>query len=164
MRLSYALHNGSKLIIVDNVVARLLSYRQIKKGQKEAGGLLVGSHPVENDHLVVDQITEPNWWDRRFRSFFYRSNKHNKLVYRAWTDSKKTETLIGLWHTHPEPIPNPSGVDWEDWRRVLAHGDYVGRCLVFMIIGTQQIRVWQGDRHMQFVELAEGLNTDKGLP
>lgn len=163
MRLSYALPNGSKLIIPDNVVARLLSYRQTQKRHKEAGGFLVGRHLLENDHLVVDQITEPGWWDRRFRSFFYRSNKHNKLVYNAWTASNKTETLIGLWHTHPEPVPNPSGVDWQNWRKALLHGDYVGSCLVFMIIGSQQIRVWQGDRYAQFRELAESINTDEGL-
>lgn len=162
MRLSYVLHNGSKLIIPNTVVTRLLSYRQTKKRHKEAGGFLVGRHLLENDHLVVDQITEPSWWDRRFRSFFYRSNKHNKLVYNAWTASNKTETLIGLWHTHPEPVPTPSGVDFGDWRKTLFHGDYVGDFLVFMIIGTQQIRVWRGDRNAQFHELIKAINVDEG--
>ena len=86
-------------------------------------------------------------------SFFFRSNKHNRLVYKVWCDSDRTETLIGLWHTHPEPVPTPSGVDFEDWRKTLFHGDYVGDFLVFMIIGTQQIRVWRGDRNAQFHEL-----------
>lgn len=153
MRLIHLLHNDTKLLITDNVVAKLLSYRQTKKWHKEAGGLLIGRHLLENDHLVVDQITEPNRWDRRFRGFFYRSNKHNRLVDRAWTGSDKTQTLIGLWHTHPEPIPNPSGVDWEDWRRTLLHGDYVGDYLVFMIVGTQKIGLWQGDRRGQFLEI-----------
>jgi integrative and conjugative element protein (TIGR02256 family) len=153
MCLKHVLHNGKKLIFTDDVMAQLLSYRQTKKRHKEAGGLLVGRHLLENDNLVVDQITEPNRWDRRLRNFFYRSNKHNELVHKAWSDSDKTQTLIGLWHTHYETIPNPSSVDWEDWKRTLINGDYVGDYLVFMIIGIQQIRLWQGDRGGQFLEL-----------
>jgi integrative and conjugative element protein (TIGR02256 family) len=111
MRLTYALNNGRNLIV------RLLAYRQTKKRNKEAGGLLIGHHLLGEDHLVVDQITEPTRWDKRFRSFFFRSNKHNRLVYKVWCDSDRTETLIGLWHTHPEPVPTPSGVDFVQLRQ-----------------------------------------------
>ena len=163
MRLAYTLNNGRKLIVLDKAVERLLAYRQTKKRNKEAGGLLIGHHLLGEDHLVVDQITEPTRWDKRFRSFFFRSNKHNRLVYKVWCDSDRTETLIGLWHTHPEPVPTPSGVDFEDWRKTLFHGDYVGDFLVFMIIGTQQIRVWQGDRNAQFHELAKSVNVAEGF-
>lgn len=163
MRLSYALGNGHNLIVLDKALKRLLAYRQTKKRHKEAGGLLIGRHLLEKDHLVVDQITAPARWDKRFRSYFFRSNKHNQFIYRAWCDSGKTETLIGLWHTHPEPVPTPSDLDFEDWRKTLFHGDYVGDFLVFMIIGTKQIRVWQGDRNAQFHELAKSVNVVEGF-
>jgi integrative and conjugative element protein (TIGR02256 family) len=159
MRLMYVFHKGTNLIITDSVTAKLLKYRQTKIWHKEAGGLLIGRHLIENDDLVVDQITEPTRWDRRFRGFFFRSHKHSKLVHKAWKNSDKTQTLIGLWHTHPEKIPHPSSVDYEDWEKTLYHGDFVGDYLVFMIVGIQQIRLWQGDRGGQFLELSRPMST-----
>jgi len=159
MRLMYVLHKRKSLIITDSVMARLLNYRQTKKWHKEAGGLLIGRHLKENDDLVVDQITEPTRWDRRFRGFFFRSHQHNKLVGKAWNESDKTQTLIGLWHTHPEKVPNPSSIDYEDWKKTLYHGDFVSDYLVFIIVGIQQIRLWQGDRRGQFLELSKPMST-----
>ncbi len=112
MGMSFTIGNDRKLIILDPVLERLLAHRQIKKRQREAGGFLIGRHLLENDHLVVDQITEPTWWDNRLRRFFFRSNRHNQLAYKAWHNSDKTQTLLGLWHTHPEFVPNPSGEDF----------------------------------------------------
>ena len=157
-RLSYEIDNGRKLIIFKNVVEKFNRYRQTKKGQKEAGGLLIGRHLLENEHLVVDQITEPSWWDKRFRTFFYRSSSHNKILYKAWKASDKTQTLIGLWHTHPEPVPSPSTVDWGDWSRTIGHGDFAGESVFFLIVGSVKVRVWQGNRSAQFLELVESAN------
>jgi len=39
----------------------------------------------------------------------------------------------------------------------------VGDFLVFMIIGTKQIRVWQDDRNAQFHELAKSVNVAEGF-
>ena len=162
-RLSYEISDGRKLIILDNVVEKLNRYRQTKKDQKEAGGLLIGRHLLESENLVVDQITEPSWWDKRFRTFFYRSSSHNKILYEAWSESDKTQTLIGLWHTHPEPVPIPSTVDWNDWRRTIGHGDFTGESLFFLIIGNLKVRAWQGNRSFRFIELVESPNDDEGL-
>ncbi len=153
MRLSFMLGNGKKLIILSEVVERLFAFRQTKKHQREAGGLLIGRHILETEHLVVDRITEPSWRDWRLASLFHRSNHHNRMLHRSWIDSEKTLTLLGLWHTHPQSIPHPSDIDWEDWRKTLFHGDYVGDSLVFLIVGRRRLRVWQGDRAVKFVEL-----------
>ena len=153
MGISIKLEDGRKLIFSNSVIERLLTYRQVKKRQKEAGGLLIGRHLLEEDYLVVDKITEPTRWDTRLRNFFFRSNRHNQLVFKEWKKSDQTETLLGLWHTHPEAVPNPSQVDFKDWQRTLLHGDYVGNILFFVIVGTRNIRLWQGDRRAQFIEL-----------
>ena len=161
-RLSFEISNGRRLIIFDNIVEKLNRYRQTKKGQNEAGGLLIGRHLLKNEHLVVDQITEPSWWDRRFRTSFYRSNSHNKILYKTWNASDKTQTLIGLWHTHPEPVPTPSTVDWDDWKRTIRHGDFAGESLFFLIVGNVKVWVWRGNRSAQFIELVESAKDDEG--
>jgi len=159
-QLIYEISNGRKLIILDNIVEKLNRYRQTKRGQNEAGGLLIGRHLLENEHLVVDQITEPSWWDKRFRTSFYRSDNHNKILHKTWNASGKTQTLIGSWHSHPEPVPTPSKVDWEDWKRTISHGDFAGESLFFLIVGNVKVRVWGGNRSAQFIELVESANDE----
>ncbi len=154
MRLSCPIENKRKLIVLESVVDRLISYRQIDKRRKEAGGLLIGRHLLVGDHIVVDSITEPTRRDKRRYTFFFRSAHHNKLVYQKWKLSDKTQTLVGLWHTHPEPTPHPSRVDFKDWKNTLRRGEFFGEFLFFLIIGTRNIRVWRGNRSAQFVELA----------
>lgn len=160
MSLIFVAEKNRKLIIVDDVVKRLCSYQQTQKRHKEAGGLLIGRHLLKYNHLVVDQITEPTRWDKRWRNFFFRSQVHNRLVYKAWCESENTQTLIGLWHTHPEPDPIPSSVDFKDWRKTLAHGDFEGDHLVFIIVGTQRIRAWKGYRNKKFNELKRMFNEE----
>ncbi len=153
MRISFGLPNGGKIIILDQASFRLLSYRQMSRHQKEAGGLLIGRHLLDNINIVVDQITEPTRWDKRLFNYFFRSRHHNKALNKKWVDSNKTQTLIGLWHTHPEPVPTPSAVDFEDWTKNLQYGEYVGDSLFFMIIGTESIRLWKGSQNDQFEKL-----------
>ncbi len=155
MRKTYALPDEKKLILTEHIIDQLMSHRQVEKKQKEAGGLLIGRHLLENDFLVVDQITEPTSWDQRLRAWFFRSEKHNHILHSAWKDSDKTQTLLGLWHTHPEPIPTPSKVDYRDWKNTLLNGKYLGNFLVFMIVGTGKIRLWRGNRSGQFFEMDE---------
>jgi integrative and conjugative element protein (TIGR02256 family) len=152
-----------KLIITDNIVEKLFDYRQTEIEHREAGGLLIGRHLLEERHFVVDHITEPSWLDKRLPTFFFRSNRHNKILKKIWKKSDSTQTLIGLWHTHPEPVPTPSSVDYNDWKSTLRYGDFAGEHLFFMIVGTMKSSVWQGDRSSNFTKLIEIINTDRGV-
>lgn len=56
---------------------------------------------------------------------------------------------VGLWHTHPEPLPNPSGEDRQLARNyAIAAGQHV-QGIVFAIVGTRLhpngFRVWIDD-------------------
>ena len=154
MRITYIIENTRKFIVHKDVVSKLISYRQTDKRKKEAGGLLIGRHLLEGDHIIVDSITKPTRLDKRLRTYFFRSTHHNRMVYKKWESSDKTQTLVGLWHTHPESTPHPSRVDLKDWRNTLKRGEFFGDWLFFMIVGIQNIRVWRGDRLARFVELA----------
>ena len=162
-RLTFQTVDQRKFIITDNITEKLYGYRQTEVGQKEAGGLLIGRHLFKKGHFVVDNITEPSWLDKRLPTFFFRSNRHNRILKKMWKKSDSTQTLIGLWHTHPEAVPAPSSVDFTDWKRTINYGDFEGEHLFFLIIGTLKSCVWQGSRSSYFIQLTELTNTHKGV-
>ena len=52
---------------------------------------------------------------------------------------------MGVWHTHPQRVPVPSDIDWNDWNETM-RSDTTGCQFVFFIIaGTKEWRVWVGD-------------------
>ena len=138
--------DGRRIKLTASVVAQLLRYAQHQLTDKEAGGVLIGRYLCDSDDIVVDQVTEPMPGDKRGRYFFHRAQKaHQHAIEQAWQASQGTRTYLGEWHTHPEAHPTPSGVDTGDWRRKLQQDQYFER-LFFVIVGTQEVRVWCGSR------------------
>lgn len=92
---------------------------QSSDADREAGGLLLGS--VHGAHLRIEQATVPTAWDKRFRYLFERMPfGHEAIALSRWTASQGTIRYLGEWHTHPEDIPNPSGLDRSEWNRLSA--------------------------------------------
>lgn len=138
---------GAKLKLDQGVVERLASYRQTGPKDREAGGILLGRHLLASPHRVVDDVTEPMAGDRRTRCQFKRGQAgHQKRADAAWEASGGTCVYLGEWHTHPEPIPNPSSTDLDDWRRRLREDLFAGDTLHFIIVGIHEIRAWEGHR------------------
>lgn len=147
-----ALPEGT-LYFAPRAVSQMSSHRQKRIFSREAGGVLLGRHLKDVQDIVVDAVTEPMRGDRRRSAGFFRSVRHNSSARRRWVRRDETSAYLGSWHTHPEADPRPSPVDTADWRQALADDSYEGLRLFFVIVGTQQLRVWQGDRHRDFVEL-----------
>jgi integrative and conjugative element protein (TIGR02256 family) len=119
----------------------------------EAGGVLLGRHLRDGNAIVVDAVTVPMDGDRRTRTRFHRAQRrHQAAIDAAWAASEGTCTYLGEWHTHPEPVPTPSLVDWADWRRRLRQDRYT-ELLFFVIVGTAAVRVWEGRRPDMFAQL-----------
>ena len=138
--------DGRRIKLTASVVAQLLRYAQHQLTDKEAGGVLIGRYLCDSDDIVVDEVTEPMPGDKRGRYFFHRAQKaHQHAIEQAWQASQGTRTYLGEWHTHPEAHPTRSGVDTGDWRRKLQQDQYFER-LFFVIVGTQEVRVWCGSR------------------
>ena len=155
MKVGYKLLNGRKVYFSPNVMGKFFLYRQINRKLKEAGGLIIGRYLLENNHQVIDKITEPIKRDKRSIFSFFRSNKHNHYLKKAWEKSDKTQTLMGTWHTHPESDPKPSNKDFEDWKNILNKGDYIGNSLIFVIVGIDKIRIWENNNYNMFTEITE---------
>lgn len=150
--LLFARHDAGTLYFTEHVVRRMLSYRQHDAHQSEAGGVLLGRLLLDCDDVVVDEITEPTRTDRRSWTGFFRSLAHQTLAFQRWRRSNGRCAYLGLWHTHPEDDPRPSGTDLADWRHALARDRYDGTALFFVIVGTQRLRTWQGDQRAAAIQ------------
>ena len=134
------------LYLTPDAVRQMLSHRQFGVRSREAGGVLLGRHLKDVADIVVDKVTEPKLGDRRGWGSFFRSFRHNISARRRWAKHDHTSAYLGSWHTHPEPDPRPSAVDIADWQSALGRDTYEGARLFFVIVGTKQLRVWQGGR------------------
>lgn len=155
MKLVYRVSSNQRLIFVDEAVQQMLAFRQRSWWQTEAGGVLLGRHLLDTDDIVVDEVTTPQKSDRRSRFGFFRSKKHGKIAQSRWTEEASTLAYLGLWHTHPERDPTPSGVDRQDWKQAVSTDTFHGDRLFFPIVGIERIRVWAMTTTGAFFELKE---------
>jgi integrative and conjugative element protein (TIGR02256 family) len=151
--LMYRALPAGTLYFTPDAVHRMLAHRQIKARSQEAGGVLLGRHLQDVEDLIVDAVTEPMLGDRRSWASFFRSFRHNISARRRWVKHDHKSAYLGSWHTHPEPDPRPSAVDIADWKSAVERDIYDGERLFFVIVGTKQLRVWQGGRFGDLNEL-----------
>lgn len=147
---------GHKFEISISVLNRMFQFIQHVPGKREAGGVMLGRFIVGSDDVVVDKITVPMPGDRQGRFSFFRSYKlHQSVITQEWEASGGTCNYLGEWHTHPQPIPEPSFVDIACWRKKLMFDRFDGNCLYFVIVGTERLNVWQGYRKSLTIEAFE---------
>ncbi|MFD1954105.1 Mov34/MPN/PAD-1 family protein [Paenibacillus thailandensis] len=129
---------GDKLVkFTDEVVEILNSYRQVKKKQHEAGGILLGR--IFDDQIIIQQITTPGPGDKSGRYFFERNVKRAQwFVDLAWRSSNGEVIYLGEWHTHPEPVPRPSSVDQKLITNMLRDSKMSIDFLFLVIVGTEE--------------------------
>lgn len=151
--LTFINNQGDRLKLTQGVVAQMEHYVQDAIDKEEAGGVLLGRFILDCSDVVVDQITGPVHEDRRGRFRFFRSAwKHQQVIFRVWRRSKGTCNYLGEWHTHPEPDPLPSALDLQTWQQKLSKDRFDSDVLYFVIVGTEKINVWQGNRHTLGIE------------
>lgn len=144
----YSRPNGGRVLIPEVVLASIAPYVQNSWDKPEAGGVIMGRYIKDCNDVVVDKITLPMSGDRSSRFSFFRNKKsHQKIIDREWKASGFTCTYLGGWHTHPEPVPSPSFVDKNDWKQKMRQDVFDSDYLFFMIVGTAEIRLWEGNKH-----------------
>ncbi|MBS7690743.1 Mov34/MPN/PAD-1 family protein [Pseudomonas lalucatii] len=157
MKLVFRVTSHQRLILVEDAVNQMKAFAQHKWWHTEAGGVLLGRHLLDSGDVVVDEVTMPQSTDCRSRFSFFRSSKHQALARERWQNQLNTMAYLGLWHTHPEVDPTPSGVDHRDWQQAVSRDEFEGERLYFPIIGTQRIRIWCLSRHGSIRELQEDI-------
>jgi integrative and conjugative element protein (TIGR02256 family) len=123
------------------------SERQLNDLAAEAGGVLLGRYIVGCEDIVIDDVTTPFGEDERGRFFFRRSQApHQAAINERWTASDGRCHYLGEWHTHPESDPHASRTDVGDWKRRLKADIFDADSLLFIIVGTDVVRLWEGRR------------------
>ncbi|WP_238541939.1 Mov34/MPN/PAD-1 family protein [Acidovorax sp. CF316] len=101
----------------DKVLEVFRKHIQRLGSDAEAGGLLLGE--VRGMHLNLVGATFPTVDDLRSRCSFERLPQgHAEISQKMWSDSRGTVRYLGEWHTHPEDLPTPSGIDRSEWKRL----------------------------------------------
>jgi integrative and conjugative element protein (TIGR02256 family) len=135
------------LKLSEKVVSVFHQYRQLRRKDKEAGGVLLGRFIQNSEDVVVDRVTEPMERDVRKRYFFQKCREdHQRIIHAVWEESNGTCNYLGEWHTHPEPHPTPSPHDLREWKKVLKDTVCDSDKLFFVIVGTKSVEVWVGLR------------------
>lgn len=151
--LTFARSDGRRFEISPEVAELLRRFAQHLDAAPESGGVLLGRRIIGTDDLIVDTATTPMDGDvgSRFR-FIRGSGAHQELADQTWSESGGTCAHLGGWHTHPERRPSPSHTDRSDWRRQV-EADPSRDSLFFVIVGTEEVRVWECRRDAPPVRL-----------
>jgi integrative and conjugative element protein (TIGR02256 family) len=132
-----------------SAVEVFMKHRQRYPWQPEAGGILLGKR--RGRHLEVLLATEPMRTDRRQAFFFEREAQgHAEAARGAWLAGGGLVDYIGEWHTHPQRVPVPSGVDRSEWRKLSGCRPEQSPLLV-VIVGTISLHVELLRGESQFV-------------
>jgi integrative and conjugative element protein (TIGR02256 family) len=99
--------SGQVLVLPEEVVRKFRRYRQKRWYQREAGGQLFAR--LSLSRIVIEEATGPRRTDRRTRTSYVP----DRAAEQREIDGRHAEGLhfVGDWHTHPEELPRPSGLD-----------------------------------------------------
>lgn len=115
---------------------------------------MLGRYILDSQDVVIDKISFPMSGDRANRFTFFRNKKaHQQIIDREWEVSKHTCTYLGEWHTHPEQRPVPSCIDLFNWKRKLKKDVFDSDFLFFLIVGTSEMRMWEGYKRSRTMSL-----------
>lgn len=141
--IKFDLPNGAYLDLLEQVLSSMAKWRQIQKSDNEAAGFLLGYQNNKTGNITLSSLTEPQAMD--FRSRFFCIIK-DAIHYRQLKNCAINQNYyVGVWHTHPELIPEPSAVDWKDWNETLCKDKSCAYYIVFIILGINAFRIWVGD-------------------
>jgi integrative and conjugative element protein (TIGR02256 family) len=139
--------------LTPEVIKMLSNWSQRRIFSKEAGGLILGYVDSDTNGLLAEALTLPGYGDKRSRTSFFRSERHQQEseIWNMKTNGRGTQ--LGLWHTHPEANPAPSTTDLNDCQSVLKNGKFDCNGLLYLIVGTQTIGYWhaQVGRQLTFL-------------
>ena len=109
-------HQRGRLLFVDEVLQHIYQHAQTRFWQREAGGQLFSPAP-QSSTVVVSVATGPHSKDIRSRHHFVpnllMATRDRKIQFDVGHHA------VGLWHTHPEDDPKPSGQDYTTTRQYL---------------------------------------------
>lgn len=142
-KLEFILPNSGTLKISSDAKKILMESSQDKIHKNEAGGVLIGRYILFSNDVIIDSVTTSSGKDKRGKYFFNKVDRlHQRILDKKWKQSEGTSNYLGEWHTHPEPVPSPSELDFNEWKRKSIEDVYDHQFLIFIIVGTEAIKCW----------------------
>ena len=151
------LPNGNVVDVLDSVIEEICKWIQDDDTKLESGGYIVGYQHAKTGNISLEKASHPFDADEKSRiSFAIRDRRHHIFLQRA---SMKRSYYMGVWHTHPQADPNPSSIDWTDWKESLRLDTTGCQYMFFIIAGTTKWKLWIGNRSSG--EITEGIECPK---
>ena len=120
-------------------------HRQTGATDVESFGVLMGTTSANHQEIWIEALTTPMPLDCSSRfSFALRDPGHQRAVCQTFAFSGGETIYLGTWHTHPEPVPDPSETDRKDWATCLRANR--GRPLAFVLVGIEEVCVFVRSR------------------
>jgi integrative and conjugative element protein (TIGR02256 family) len=146
--LLFILHDEGKLKLASNAFETMIRFVQNELTDPESGGIMVGRLLLEDANCIIDDVSTPLPMDIQKRNGFFRKpDGHQDFFDVKWKEYEGRCFYLGEWHTHPEPIPSPSLIDMQTWKKLLQLPLQGTDFLYFIIIGTEQLKIWKGTNH-----------------
>ena len=143
------LPNGKVVDILTTVLEEISGWLQTDATKPESGGYIIGYQHRDTGNIVLEGVSVPHELDIKNRvRFDIKDPNHSLFLQRA---RRKKSYYMGVWHTHPQDIPIPSVIDWEDWKHTLAVDKTGCEYIFFFIAGTSGTRVWVGDKNKNII-------------
>lgn len=146
------------VLFTADTLDHMYAHAQRRLWQKEAGG---ESYTIDPDAhgLIITAVTGPNPGDRRGRHCF------NPDIEATTRDRERQfaqgRHAVGLWHTHPEAWPSPSGQDRRTAEEYLNAFGGDRNLYLIVILGNRgdppNMAVWSAGRNdrSRWIELME---------
>ncbi|WP_409525661.1 Mov34/MPN/PAD-1 family protein [Nitrincola sp. MINF-07-Sa-05] len=125
--------NAGYVLFTERALQHMYAYAQRRFWQKEAGGEIFSSEP-DSCGLIVSAATGPNPSDYRSR-YSWNPDIHASYENRQF-EYTQNKHAVGLWHTHPERSPSPSGLDRKTTSEYLDSFRGERSCYLMAIIGN----------------------------
>ena len=156
------LPDGNVVDILSTVIAEILEWVQDEPNKPEGGGYIVGYQHNRTGNISLEEASHPYPMDiRTVVHFDIKDPRHNVFLKKA---KRRKSYYMGVWHTHPQKIPTPSSIDWEDWNETMRIDTTGSKYIFFIIVGTEEVRVWAGDSETKRIdELFECEKNKAGL-
>lgn len=137
------LPNGNVVDVLDPVLCEIRKWIQDDLSKPEGGGFIVGYQHFETGNVSLEAVSHPYPEDMRNRvRFDINDSMHQRFIERA---RQNKSYYMGVWHTHPQKVPVPSEIDWNDWRETMKTDQTGCQYVFFAIAGTIEWRLWVGD-------------------
>jgi integrative and conjugative element protein (TIGR02256 family) len=162
------LPNGKVVDILSQVLDEINKWLQDECTKPESGGYIVGYQHKKTGNISLEKVSHPYFLDVKNRIRFDIRDPRHKVFLKK--EHRRKSYYMGVWHTHPQRVPEPSSIDWDDWNATMCSDKTGCRYVFFIISGTDEWKLWIGDLQtkdiheaQESIKDAEGIYIKKGV-